>query len=445
MAGAPVIVADGVSHFYGRGALRRQILFEVSLAIEPGEIVILTGPSGSGKTTLLTLMGALRSCQEGSLRILGQELRGAPNRRLVELRRAIGFVFQAHNLIASLTARQNVEMSLALDGALGRAERTSRAREALAAVGLADRAEHLPEHLSGGQKQRVAIARALASRPRLVLADEPTASLDKQSGRQVVDLIHGLSREQGCAVLLVTHDNRILDIADRLVHLEDGRLVSFTQACTTSSQRMLEALARNARQGELSHRVAALELGPFVALLEQVTAEFQQLLQVQRMRNDDAFQGMLEQVLEAFTLKIGELLGADRATLFVVDEARGELWSKVVEKAAEIRIPLGSGIAGSVAATGRPHNAVDAYADPLFSPEVDEATGYRTRSMLTLPIRDPEGHVFAVMQLLNKAGGVPFDERDAQLFGELTARLGVILESWVEMSRRAPAPLPAAS
>jgi putative ABC transport system ATP-binding protein len=445
MATEPVIVAEAVSHFYGRGDLRRQILHEVSLAIAPGEIVILTGPSGSGKTTLLTLMGALRSCQEGSLRILGQELRGAPNRRLVALRRSIGFVFQAHNLIASLSARQNVEMSLALDGALGAGERTARAREALAAVGLADRAEQLPETLSGGQKQRVAIARALASRPRLMLADEPTASLDKQSGRQVVDLIHALSRQQSCAVLLVTHDNRILDIADRLVHLEDGRLVSFTQACTSSSQRMLEALARNARNGELSHQVGALQLGPFVALLEQVTAEFQQFLHVQRMRNDDAFQGMLEQVLEAFTLKIGELLGADRATLFVVDEARGELWSKVVEKAGEIRIPLGSGIAGRVAATGKPLNVVDAYADPLFRPDVDVATGYRTHTMLTLPISDGQGRVFAVMQLLNKAGGVPFDANDEKLFGELTARLGVILESWVAMSKRVPPPLEAAS
>jgi adenylate cyclase len=153
---------------------------------------------------------------------------------------------------------------------------------------------------------------------------------------------------------------------------------------------------------------------------------------------------MLEQVLEAFTLKIGELLRADRATLFVVDRARGELWSKVVEKAGEIRMPLSSGIAGRVAVTGRPLNVVDAYADPLFNPAVDVATGYRTRSMLTLPISDADGRVFAVMQLLNKAGGAPFDARDEQLFGELTARLSVILESWVEMGQRGPAVAPQA-
>jgi len=200
----PVIVADGVSHFYGRGALRKQILFEVSLDIEPGEIVIMTGPSGSGKTTLIGLMGALRSCQEGSLRVLGQEMRGASPRRRVELRRSIGYIFQAHNLIESLTARQNVAMSLSLDKTFPRRELVARVEETLAAVGLAEQAGHYPQQLSGGQKQRVAIARALVRRPRILLADEPTASLDKQSGRDVVDLMNDQARRQGCAVLLVT-------------------------------------------------------------------------------------------------------------------------------------------------------------------------------------------------------------------------------------------------
>jgi putative ABC transport system ATP-binding protein len=432
----PVIVAEGVSHFYGRGALRKQILFEVSLDIQPGEIVIMTGPSGSGKTTLITLMGALRSCQEGSLRVLGRELRDAPRRQLVDLRRSIGYIFQAHNLIESLTARQNVAMSLRLDKTCPPAELAARVDETLAAVGLAERASHYPQQLSGGQKQRVAIARALVRRPRILLADEPTASLDKQSGRDVVDLMNDLARRQGCAVLLVTHDNRILDIADRLMHLEDGRLASFTQAVTTDSQRMLEALARTTRKGELSHRMADLALGPFASFLEQVTGEFQQFLRVMQMSNNDAFESMLEQVLEAFTLKIGELLKADRATLFVVDRERGQLWSKVVEQAQEIRIPLGSGIAGRVAATGEPLNIADAYADPLFNKAVDEATGYRTRTILCMPIIDSGGRVFAVMQLLNKAGGQPFDARDEDLFRDFTGRMGVILETWTSMRER---------
>jgi putative ABC transport system ATP-binding protein len=432
----PVIVAEGVSHFYGRGSLRKQILFEVSLDIEPGEIVIMTGPSGSGKTTLIGLMGALRSCQEGSLRVLGRELRGASHRQRVDLRRSIGYIFQAHNLIESLTARQNVAMSLALDPSCPRREMTARVEEALAAVGLAERAGHYPQQLSGGQKQRVAIARALVRRPRILLADEPTASLDKQSGRDVVDLMHDLARRHACAVLLVTHDNRILDIADRLMHLEDGRLASFTQACATDSQRMLEALARTTRKGELSHRMAEMALGPFASYLEGVTGEFQQFLQVMRMSNNEAFESMLEQVLEAFTLKIGELLQADRATLFVLDRERGELWSKVVEQAQEIRIPLTSGIAGRVATTGEPLNIADAYAEPLFNKAVDEATGYRTRSILCMPMKESGGRVFAVMQLLNKAGGQPFDARDQELFRDFTGRMGVILETWTSMRER---------
>jgi adenylate cyclase len=145
---------------------------------------------------------------------------------------------------------------------------------------------------------------------------------------------------------------------------------------------------------------------------------------------------MLEQVLEAFTLKIGELLRADRATLFVVDRERGELWSKVVEQAQEIRIPLASGIAGRVAATGQPLNIADAYADPLFNKAVDEATGYRTRTILCMPILDSGGRVFAVMQLLNKAGGQPFEARDEELFHDFTGRMGVILETWTSMRER---------
>ena len=441
MAAPPVIVAERVSHHYGRGALRRQILFDVSLAVQPGEIVIVTGPSGSGKTTLLTLMGALRSCQEGSLRVLGQELRGAGPRQLVQLRRSIGFVFQAHNLVESLSARRNVELALALDASCPARERPARAREALAAVGLADQAEQRPGQLSGGQKQRVAIARALAGRPRIVLADEPTASLDKQAGRTVVDLLQGLAQQQGCAVLLVTHDNRILDIADRLVHLEDGRLTSFTAAVTTDARRMLEALARTTRSGELSQRLQGLALGPFTELLEQVTGEFQQFLRVMRLADTEAFESALEQVLEGFTLKIGELLQADRATLFLVDEERGLLWSKVAESAEEIRIPLGAGIAGRVAATGQPLGVADAYADPRFHPAVDQATGYRTRSLLCMPLADGAGRVVAVMQLLNKRGHDGFEGRDEQLFRDFAGRMGVILEAWSSMRRLAPPPL----
>jgi putative ABC transport system ATP-binding protein len=220
----PVVSVKHLHHYYGRGALRKPVLENISLDISPGEIVILMGPSGSGKTTLLTLMGALRSLQEGSLQILGEELRGARKRKLIQVRRQIGFIFQDHHLIKCLTAQQNVSMALKLHHQLSLGERRVRSANILASVGLGDRVDDYPANLSGGQKQRVAIARALVTHPSLLLADEPTAALDKQSGRDVVSIMQRLAREQQCAILLVTHDNRILDIADRILQMEDGRL-----------------------------------------------------------------------------------------------------------------------------------------------------------------------------------------------------------------------------
>ena len=189
-------------------------------------MVLLTGPSGCGKTTLLTLIGALRQVQEGSVQVFGEELRGASAAVRLRLRRRIGMIIQGHNLLRCLSAEQNVQMGSDLLPHLGYRARRDQAREWLRAVGLGDQLDKLPHGLSGGQKQRVAIARALAAHPRLLLADEPTAALDKQSGREVVDLLKRLAREQHCAVLMVTHDPRILDVADRLVQMEDGRLIA---------------------------------------------------------------------------------------------------------------------------------------------------------------------------------------------------------------------------
>lgn len=222
----PVISAHQLNHYFGKGDLRKQTLFEINLDIYPGEIVIMTGPSGSGKTTLLTLMGGLRSVQEGSLTILGQEMCGASKRKMMQVRKQIGYIFQAHNLLTFLTARQNVRMSLELHPKYLDQDIDAIATEMLEAVGLGERVDYYADSLSGGQKQRVAIARALASRPKIVLADEPTAALDKKSGRDVVEIMQRLAKEQGCTILLVTHDNRILDIADRIIHMEDGRLAT---------------------------------------------------------------------------------------------------------------------------------------------------------------------------------------------------------------------------
>ena len=219
-----VVEIQKLAHFFGKGALKKQILFEIDLTLRMGEVVILKGPSGSGKTTLLTLMGGLRSPQEGSLKVLGSELVGARKHQRVKIRRNIGYIFQAHNLLQSLTARQNVQMSLELHDNLSSQEMKAQSIAILEAVGLGEHVNYYPKNLSGGQKQRVAIARALVSRPKLVLADEPTAALDSKTGRDVVDLMQQLAREQGCTILIVTHDNRILDVADRIVELDDGRI-----------------------------------------------------------------------------------------------------------------------------------------------------------------------------------------------------------------------------
>jgi putative ABC transport system ATP-binding protein len=184
----------------------------------------MTGPSGSGKTTLLTLMGGLRSLQFGSLRFLGHEFYGATKEQLVQARRKVGYIFQAHNLHGSLTALQNVRMGLEVHSQYSSAQMDRLASEMLSQVGLSEHLHKYPEHSSGGQKQRIAIARALVSQPKLLLADEPTAALDSVTGREVVTLMQYLAKDQGCTILLVTHDNRILDVADRIIHMEDGRL-----------------------------------------------------------------------------------------------------------------------------------------------------------------------------------------------------------------------------
>ena len=220
---------QGLSHSFGRGAMKREVLKDIALSIAPGEVVLLTGPSGCGKTTLLTLIGALRTVQVGSVEVLGQRLDGAGRRQRQQLRRRVGMIFQGHNLLRCLTAEQNVQMGSDLLPNLSYRARRDQAREWLRSVGLADHLGSLPHDLSGGQKQRVAIARALAAKPNLLLADEPTAALDSVTGREVVELLRRLAREQSCAVLMVTHDPRIVDVADRLLHMEDGSLLQAVQ------------------------------------------------------------------------------------------------------------------------------------------------------------------------------------------------------------------------
>lgn len=220
----PLVNIVGLNHWFGRGDQRRQVLHNLHLTLNPGEVVLLSGPSGCGKTTLLTLIGALRTVQDGSVEVLGEQLLKARKSAQQRVRRQMGIIFQSHNLLRCLTAAQNVQMGADLLPGLSFGQRRQHSIDLLGEIGLQDHHSKLPSALSGGQCQRVAIARALAGRPRVLLADEPTAALDRRTGREVVELLKRMVTYHNCAVLMVTHDPRILDVADRLLQMEDGRL-----------------------------------------------------------------------------------------------------------------------------------------------------------------------------------------------------------------------------
>lgn len=242
-AGEDVVIrALGVNYAYGTGETRTQVLFDNSLEISRGEVVIMTGPSGSGKSTLLTLIGALRTMQQGYLEVLDRNLSKTSERARGKLRTQIGFIFQQHNLFSSLSAIENVRMAAAL-GPGGYKEMNERCEAILDRLGLGDRTHHRPAELSGGQRQRVAISRALVNRPKMVLADEPTASLDAESSLAVLDLLHELAEgPDKTTVLLVTHDQRVIDRADRIVRLVGGRIV--TNTLTRVAVRICRALMK---------------------------------------------------------------------------------------------------------------------------------------------------------------------------------------------------------
>jgi putative ABC transport system ATP-binding protein len=221
----PVIRASAISKVYREGSAEVRALSEVDLEIREGELTLLMGPSGSGKTTLLSILGCILKASSGELELLGEKVHALEEKELPRIRRdSIGFVFQGFNLFPTLTARENVQLALDVRGRRG-AEAEKWAGELLEQVGLSDKAGAFPADLSGGQKQRIAIARALAGNPPILLADEPTAALDSTSGRNVIELLQKLAREHRRAVVMVTHDPRVLSFGDRILHLEDGRIV----------------------------------------------------------------------------------------------------------------------------------------------------------------------------------------------------------------------------
>ena len=227
----PAIEAFNLTKVYGSGNTEVVAMKDVSLTVARGEVVALLGPSGAGKSTLLTAIGLINPPTTGRIVIGGQPVMEA-DRALVDLRafrrQHLGFIFQKSNLIPFLSAVENVQVALEINDVLPRRAR-ERAMELLDYLGVADRANNLPDALSGGQQQRVAVARALANEPGLILADEPTAALDSQRGRQVMELFRKVAHERGAAVMVVTHDHRALDVFDRHFEMEDGRLKNGTE------------------------------------------------------------------------------------------------------------------------------------------------------------------------------------------------------------------------
>jgi len=331
-------------------------LNKVNLKVNEGEFVAVMGPSGCGKSTLLNILGLLDNPSDGEYLFLDTEVSKFSEKQRANLRKQnIGFVFQSFNLIDELTVYENVELPL-LYLKMPAGERKKKVNDVLERMQLIPRKGHFPQQLSGGQQQRVAVARAIVGGPKLILADEPTAALDKDTGRHVVNLFQKLAQERDSTVLIVTHDNRILDIADRIIHLEDGRLQSFQDAVVANTRHMMKLLAGSNRKGDLKSHVEEMPQEQFVSLLEQVTTESRSFLESTELANNEAFESMLDQALDAFTRKIGALMDADRASLWLFDEQSGELWTKVAQDAGgepvEIRIAKGSGIAGAVAASG---------------------------------------------------------------------------------------------
>lgn len=236
-----LVEVNNLSFEHQQGGHQQQVLHDLTLNLNPGELVVLTGPSGSGKSTLLTIIGGLRGAKNGSVKVFDSELIGAKERQLIKLRRQIGFIFQQHNLAPALTVAQNIQMGLQLSRGHKQRDAAQLIERAAERVGLGEHIKKLPSQLSGGQQQRAGIARALVNEPRLVLADEPTASLDRDSGQMVMDLFNELAAA-GSAIVLVTHDKRIIDQADRILMLEDGSLVPVAEQFMRDTSQSLQKL-----------------------------------------------------------------------------------------------------------------------------------------------------------------------------------------------------------
>ena len=388
---SPILSLREVSYSYPSAGGRKQVLRNVSADVWPGEIVLMVGPSGAGKTTILTLAGALRSLESGSLITLQRELSGATPDELIPVRRKIGFIFQRHNLLDSLTVLDNVHTAL-LPLNYPYAEARAACVAMLQAVGLGSYLNARPGNLSGGQQQRVAIARALVRKPELVLADEPTASLDGASGREIVELLRQLARAQGCTIMLVTHDNRILDLADRSLRLEDGVLSSYASALTSDSAHMLTALSAFRESEELAWFWSNMDTGQFLDALRKLRVEAMQFLNVMDFGAGDSLVGWVDSLLQSVLGKIAQILNAAYASIRTAAGTRSR----------EVAISTGS---------------------------------LQETAPLTMEIRDRDGGSIGVAEFRASATGVAFTEASERRLRDFDRVLGLLLEMCMRTKR----------
>jgi putative ABC transport system ATP-binding protein len=392
---SPILSLRDVSYSYPSAGGRKQVLRNVSADVWPGEIVLMVGPSGAGKTTMLTLAGALRSVESGSLITLQRELSGATPDELIQVRKKIGFIFQRHNLLESLSVVDNVHTALVpLNYPYDEAREACVAM--LQAVGLGAYINSRPANLSGGQQQRVAIARALVRKPELVLADEPTASLDSASGREIVELLRQLARAQGCTIVLVTHDNRILDLADRSLRLEDGVLSTYASAVTADSAHMLTALSAFRDSEELTWFWSNMDAGQFLDALRKLRVEAMQFLNVMDFGVDDSLAGWVDELLRSVLGKITVIL----------DAAYASIRSSAEPQFREVALSVGS---------------------PQDTPP------------LTLEIRDRDAGLIGVAEFRADATGVAFTEASERRLRDFDKVLGLLLEMCIRTKAGAKA------
>ncbi|WP_068377313.1 ATP-binding cassette domain-containing protein [Paraglaciecola hydrolytica] len=424
------ISVKNLDFFFGSGELKKQILFDISTDIRAGEIVIVTGPSGSGKTTLLTIVSALRSVNTGSVQIFGKELCGAKSKDLEQVRKNIGFIFQQHNLIAALTALQNVVLGIRISGKYKGSQIEQRAIEYLHLVGLGERIHYLPEQLSGGQKQRVAIARAMAAEPKILMADEPTASLDKQSGRDVVDQMKSMAKEQGSTILLVTHDNRILDVADRIIYLEDGQIASFNEAVIDSSQHMMKVVADTPSERPNNQNESDFDSQYFMV---DLSLQSQRILALKSKINPIAFKGVLTNALTDFTTRACEIFDTHGFVLYLANEQAWSVTPLGSSSGQQIgTYPNQGGVVNAVRDLNKSLLITNSFGDKRIEPALDKQFD-EAQMIMAVPLRRRSGEVFAVVQCRRLSNKAVFTERDLKLFELFCSSITGLLEAYSKL------------